>query len=92
MTDAALLSKSDHWKYEVEWRAIEYERGFGVYKFPSKALSGVIVGAHTSKLDKLKLHNWIADRVEPLRLYECTPSRTNFTLHIDEIPLEGLRL
>ncbi|GGE82152.1 DUF2971 domain-containing protein [Massilia psychrophila] len=92
MMNAALLSKSEHWKYEEEWRAIQYNGGPGVYRFPPKALTGIILGAQISEPDRAKLHGWVTQRTDSLRLYQSTPSKTTFSLHVEEIDLGALLL
>ena len=40
-----LLTKSDHWSYEDEWRAFRNSEGPGIVKIPPAAVTGIIVGA-----------------------------------------------
>jgi len=47
--DGALLTKSNIWRYEQEWRVIMYSAGPGIYKFPGHILKRVIIGANASK-------------------------------------------
>jgi len=42
---AMLLTKSNNWKYEQEWRLIKHKNGPGLYSFPKERLSGIIWGA-----------------------------------------------
>lgn len=84
MMEAALLSKSNHWEYEQEWRLIQYTKGPGVYNFPPEALTGVIFGAHISHKDRDKVIRWISARELPVKLYSSSPCGSTFSLNISE--------
>lgn len=45
----ALLTKSDAWAYEKEWRMIAYTKGPGLYKIPDHLLKRIIFGAQADK-------------------------------------------
>lgn len=85
MMEAALLTKAKHWEYEQEWRLVQYKKGPGVYRFPPEALTGVILGAQISPLDKEKVIGWIKGRTHPVKLYSSSPCDTTFSLKIEEI-------
>ena len=90
MTESALLTKAKHWEYEQEWRLIEYTNGPGVYRFPSEALTGVVLGAQISADHKEKVIGWVAARDGPVKLYQSSPSDSSFSLNIEEVSLESL--
>ena len=49
MADRALLTKSDIWKYEDEWRIIAYTNGPGLYSAPNNVLKRIIIGANATQ-------------------------------------------
>src|SRR4029077_17510760 len=55
-----VLTKSEHWTYELEWRIVEQD-GDGPYEFPAETLAGVIFGCRTSDKDKTKVQRWIRE-------------------------------
>lgn len=85
MLEASLLSKSEQWCYEREWRIVDYKEGSGIRIFPAEALTGVILGAEISKDDTEKIIRWIQHRELPLKLYRAAISHTSFSLDITEI-------
>ncbi len=54
--ERSVLTKSDHWAYEREWRIIEHEKGAGVYRFSTADLKEVIFGLNTvaSAIEEVK--------------------------------------
>lgn len=91
MMEAALLTKAEHWKYEKEWRQVQYCKGPGVYRFPPAALTGVILGAQISKDNQEKVLNWVEVRTHPVRLYRSSPCNMSFSLNIEEVSVVSLR-
>jgi hypothetical protein len=91
MMEIALLAKAKHWKYEQEWRLIQYIKGSGVYRFPPEALTGVIIGAQISPDDKEKVFGWLKRRSHPVKVYRSLPCNKNFSINIDEVSLASLR-
>lgn len=86
MLDHAIFTKADHWKYEQEWRLIQYKKqGAGIYSTPSEALVGVILGAQILDEDKRDVLDWISARAQPTKVYQAKVSLTRFALKIDEI-------
>ena len=80
MLDRALLTKSDHWAYEREWRAFSYKDGFGVRHIPLVSLNGVILGAQISSSNKKKIKQWISSRLTPMSLFEAELSEEEFSI------------
>jgi len=85
MLDYAIFTKADHWKYEQEWRLIQYKQGAGIYRTPPEALVGVILGAQISDEDKRDVFDWVGTRSQPTKLHQAKVSPTRFALEIDEI-------
>lgn len=83
----ALLTKSNHWDYEKEWRIIktEGEGGPGVKYFHSSSLTGVIFGALITEEDKQKVMNWITRYPTKIALYEARINETMYQVDIEPI-------
>tara|TARA_B100000965_G_scaffold402376_1_gene428180 strand:- start:937 stop:1704 length:768 start_codon:yes stop_codon:yes gene_type:complete len=82
----ALLTKSDHWKYEQEWRIIEYETGPGVKTFPSEILHGVIFGCRMTDKNKVRIREWCDGRKQPVKFYQAKERQREYALDI--LPLD----
>ena len=69
----ALLTKSDHWKYEEERRVLKYEQdgGPGKYLFSPELLTGVILGARMPAKDKEILVDWIEDYPADINIFQA---------------------
>lgn len=87
MLDHVFLTKSEHWKYEKEWRLISYEKGAGIYSVPDEALVEVILGAQCSEDDRTQVVEWIKARNHVTGLSEAIISEENFSLKIRKIEL-----
>lgn len=85
MLEATLLTKADDWKYEQEWRILEFQNGPGIYRFPAEALTGVILGAKISPQNEEKVLRWIAERTHKIKLYRSFLCGTSFSLNIEEV-------
>lgn len=55
---AYLLTKTRQWKYEAEWRLVDFH-GTGNRVFPAACLSGVIFGKSISEEDRKVVTDWI---------------------------------
>lgn len=91
MLEAAVLTKSEHWDYEREWRLVRYKAGPGTSTFPTEALTGIYLGAQVSDTDAEKIIGWIQDRKSPIKLYKASPSNTAFSLDLNEVPIANFR-
>ena len=80
----ALLTKSNHWKYEEERRVLKDERdgGSGAYFFPPELLTGVIFGALMSAKDKEILMNWIETYPTNIMKYQSVLNDKKYKLDI----------
>lgn len=81
--EKALLTKSDDWSYEREWRVVEYQSGTGVYEMPENALTGVILGARISSEHEEQIIRWLSQRSPSIPLYRSVPSTTEFRVNIE---------
>ena len=82
MMKKGLLTKSDHWVYENEWRLIRYADGPGVAKYSPTNLTGIILGALASPKTVATVHDWVSRRSFPLPIYRATTSAEEFELLI----------
>ena len=76
-SEKVVLTKSEHWSYEREWRITE-TRGKGPYVFPAEALTTVIFGCRATEADKKKVRNWIKDRGLNPSLFQAVEDNRNF--------------
>lgn len=83
-TKAMLLTKSNDWSYEQEWRIIDHNEGSGNKDFPAKALTGVIIGCRMSEENKQKIIKWCANRKPQPNLYKTEPIEKEFGFEIIE--------
>ena len=83
----ALLTKSNHWEYEREWRVIKIqnEEGPGLRAFHPASLTGVIFGALISPEDKHKVMAWITSYPSRITLYQAKINETRYELDIEQI-------
>jgi len=79
---ATLLTKSDHWKYEQEYRIIDYQNGPGIKKFPSKMLAIVILGCQISDENRKIVKNWVRNHPNSPTLLETHKKDRTFALDI----------
>ncbi|ODV43420.1 hypothetical protein AWV79_17340 [Cupriavidus sp. UYMMa02A] len=82
MLEKALLTKSDHWSYEFEWRLIRYQGGPGAVQFPPQILTGIIFGALTARSTVELVREWVGKRSIPVTLYQATTNNTRYALDI----------
>lgn len=82
--DKALLTKSDHWSYEREWRLIRYRGGPGVERIRPENLIGVIVGAQASPETVMLVRSWVRRRTTPTKFYQANVNRHTYTLDIND--------
>ena len=86
MMEKALLTKSQHWSYEYEWRIIHQVAGFGVEHFDHNTLTGIIFGAACEQptIDAISSAN--ATRKNPLKLSKAHADNRHFQLNIIPMP------
>ncbi|HVA79840.1 MAG TPA: DUF2971 domain-containing protein [Candidatus Binataceae bacterium] len=85
---ACLLTKSKHWCYEHEWRAIEPppESGaaHGWHKLHPNSLAGVILGCEISPEDELEVRAWLRMGGAQVPLFRAEKKPGRFELCIRE--------
>lgn len=83
----AFLTKSDHWKYEKEWRVIKIpdEGGPGLKSFDPRSLTGVIFGYLMSPENRQRIMEWINRYPIRLSLYQAKINEVEFKVDIEPI-------
>lgn len=86
-----LLAKAKHWKYEKEYRLFvePSERkdlpGERKFKYPEKALIGVIWGCQTSDKDKKMVNDALKGKSHQITYYQAKKSESDYALEIEEL-------
>jgi hypothetical protein len=78
----AFLVKAKWWEYEDEWRFIHYQGGAGLRKFPSNALTGVVLGARISAEKEQFVRAIIAERPTRFSISRAHFDARKFKLNI----------
>jgi len=79
-----LMTKSEHWRYEEEWRIIQVD-GPGEYGIPEGVLTGVIFGCLMPEDHKNKIIAWSKKRKNRIRFYQAKIKKYEFGLDIVRI-------
>ena len=61
----AILTKSDHWKYEREWRLFKPQHAGKYLPFDPRSLVAIVFGCRTPKNDRRQIQRWLAKRGGP---------------------------
>ena len=80
--EKSMLTKSEHWAYEAEWRLFRYKEDLGAAQFRPANLTGIILGALAPRDTLGAVKKWAAQRASPLAIYRATISSQNFELLI----------
>jgi Protein of unknown function (DUF2971) len=83
MMEKAMLTKSEHWAYETEWRLCRYKEGPGPVQYRPTNLTGIILGALASRDTLDTVQKWVSQRASPLAIYRATTSGQDFELLIE---------
>jgi hypothetical protein len=83
-----MLTKSDDWFYEHEWRVFEimedeFTRRPGGYDFPPDSLTGIIFGCRMTDDDINHVNSWLEGRDPQPRRYRARVKDREFALQID---------
>lgn len=80
-------TKSTHWEYEQERRAIKVpgEGGSKTYTFEPELLTGVILGAKISSIDEKIVLEWISQRETPTKIYRAKINNKSYRIDIKGI-------
>ena len=82
---AMVLTKSNDWHYEKEWRIIEHNSGPGIQKFDAIDLREIIFGCRTEKHDIDKVIKWVKDGKSKPVFYKAEIRKGEFALDIQAI-------
>ena len=82
LVNAILLTKAQFWEYEKEWRIMEHDKGPGLYCFPEKFLTGVILGCQMPEEQKRKIREWVELRKVSTKIYEARKKAKEFGLDL----------
>jgi hypothetical protein len=82
MAEKALLTKSEQWKYESEWRLLWPDDGPGVVKFTPANLTGVIIGALAPPSTVEKVRSWRSRRPTPISLFRASADPNRFKINV----------
>jgi hypothetical protein len=81
-TRKVLLTKSDIWKHEKEWRIFDPDNGPGIRAYPAEMLTGVIFGCEMPHESRQLIREWAKGRQIPLKFYQAIKKETDFGLEI----------
>lgn len=82
MLKKALLTKSNHWEYENEWRLLRYKEGPGEERFEPENLTGIIFGAQADSAHIAHFLRLIKEDMRNVDVYQSKTDRLAFKLHI----------
>jgi hypothetical protein len=80
--DAFLLTKACDWRYEQEYRIIDFTNGAGNRRFASELCVAVIFGARMAQADKEEVIEWTKSRKSCIELFEASIVPGAFSLEI----------
>ncbi len=80
----AFLTKSEHWRYENEYRIYEHQ-GPGSYSFPQDLLVEVILGCEISDSDRQSVTAWAQARCSKPKIFAARKKEREFRLEIEEV-------
>lgn len=83
------LTKAIDWKYEREWRYIDFAlegvRRFGLRGFPERLLKGIILGCQMDDSERLELLEFARNRSAPFMVYQAVKKPSQFELEITPV-------
>ena len=85
MLQSTLLTKAKYWEYEQEWRIAFPDEPSGIYTFPKKLLTGVILGAQISLANKKKVINWVNNMETKPKIYQASLKEYEYGVDITEL-------
>ena len=83
--ELVFLTKYLGWRYEQEWRIIDFRNGSGIKPYPRDLLTGVVFGTRMPDSDKALIRSWVNRRGHNVKFYQCTQNDRKFTIDISEI-------
>jgi hypothetical protein len=83
--EATILTKSDHWSYEEEYRIIDYASGPGIKTFPPDLLACVIMGCQIDEQDREDVIRWSRNSPSKPSVFQAKKTHRDFSLQLREI-------
>lgn len=80
----AILKKHYHWKYEQEWRFVDWRKMEGFRKYPANALVGVVIGNRIKPDDEHFLLELLKQRTD-IQVYRAYMDESEFKMNIKPI-------
>jgi hypothetical protein len=80
---AILLTKSEQWSHEHEWRLVRHTGG-GLTDLPPGSIDAVILGLRTDDSDRDDLYRLVQKRKEPLRILRTMEAPYAYRLDMQE--------
>ena len=82
----ALTTKAKDWRYEDEWRAVDFTHGPGIHMYPAEALTGVILGCRITPANRQRIMQWCQRCMPRPTVYWAEEKDREFGLDIKPIP------
>lgn len=80
--EKSILTKSNEWSYEKEWRSIDHEGGSGIKKIDPSFIVGVIFGCRISTEDEKILRDLSQKSPSTIRLFRAVMHEQQYALEI----------
>lgn len=80
--EMALLTKSNDWTYECEWRIIDQHSGKGNRPFRAELLTGIIFGCRILSDDRKLIRGWISEKGRKVHFYKAVENERAWKLDI----------
>lgn len=99
VAESVLLTKSEHWRYEKEWRmvaelkyasetiGVEKANRVCLFDFPSDCVTEIILGCQMDKLKQSEIREVLKDKYPLAKLYQARLSDTKFDIDINEVKI-----
>lgn len=84
----ALLTKSEEWASEKEWRCLRYKTPPGLQSFPPQSLRQVVLGARIEQPRRDAILSLIRQRVDRPTVFQARIAEHSFELLLDPIELQ----
>lgn len=79
----SLLSKSDEWSFEAEWRMFRPSVRAGLQRFPRNSLRAIVLGACMKPADEERIRGLVLRRGEPIEIRQAKPARHEYRIVVE---------
>ena len=83
--NTVFLSKACSWRYQKEWRVVDWPTKAGVRSFPPNLLTGLILGARMSEEDREWILDLAGSQQREIRKYRTHTEKDKFALTLEEL-------